>query len=396
MFWREIDKKERIFLSRRIDDIEILRGFAVLFVVAHHAMDNLFTWKTPRLELFSAYFSGGFGVDLFFAISGFVIARDLVPRLTSSPTVASSFRITVSFWIRRAWRLLPSAWFWLAVTLIMVVIFNQSGAFGGFRSNLAATVAGVLQVANIRFAETFGQSEYGVSFVYWSLSLEEQFYFLLPLLVIVGRRFLPYLLLALVLFQLFSTRTLLGIVFRSDALALGVLLALWYRQETYIMVRPAFLKGWGTLLLLGILASMAFVGALKVVAPVFSLFALLSILLVWAASYDMDVFLPHGRLRKLLLWVGARSYAIYLIHVPVFYMTREIWFRLSPDTVPDNRLFLPYLFTAGLLLTVLSELNFRLIEVPFRRRGAEISQRFLTGESGRPHEEGDGMQRSKG
>src|SRR3990167_4669599 len=56
-------------MNKRIDDIEILRGFAVLFVVTHHALGNLFTWTTPGLARFGAYFSGGFGVDLFFAIS---------------------------------------------------------------------------------------------------------------------------------------------------------------------------------------------------------------------------------------------------------------------------------------------------------------------------------------
>ena len=172
-------------MSRRIEDIEVLRGVAVLAVVLHHSIGNLFTWTTPGLSRFSAYFSGAFGVDLFFAISGFVIARDLVPRLQAATGSDMAFRITVAFWIRRAWRLLPSAWTWLALTLVAVVLFNQSGVFGGFRTNLEATVAGVLQVANLRFAETFGRSEYGASFVYWTLSLEEQFYLILPLLVLV-------------------------------------------------------------------------------------------------------------------------------------------------------------------------------------------------------------------
>lgn len=370
-------------MSKRIDDIEILRAFAVLFVVVHHALGNLFTWTTPGLARVSVYFSGGFGVDLFFAISGFVIARELVPRLQACDGLDMTFRVTVAFWIRRAWRLLPSAWAWLVLTLIAVLFFNHSGVFGGFRTNLEATVAGVLQVANVRFAETFGRSEYGASFVYWTLSLEEQFYLLLPLLVLVSRRFLPHVLIALVIVQLLSTRTLMTVVFRTDAIALGVLLAIWSQHSTYAIARPVFLSctRWaGTVTMLGLCFCMGVVGSevLHVVSYKFSVFAVLSVLLVWIASYDMDLLIPVGPIKQLLLWVGTRSYAIYLIHIPAFYLSREIWFHVRPDSAPGDELFFPLLFTAGALIALLSELNYRLIEAPFRLRGAKIAKRFLS------------------
>jgi len=211
-------------MKTRIDDIEILRGIAVLMVVLHHAHGNLFTWATPKMELFYTYFSGWVGVDLFFAISGFVIARDLVPRLQASPGGDTTTRLVLAFWIRRFWRLIPSAWLWLLVILIASVAFNQAGAFGAFRTNLEATVAGVLQIANIRFAESFMNWPYGASFVYWSLSLEEQFYLLFPLVILLARRYLVYAMLALVLVQFFLVRTPMLMVFRTDALTLGVLL----------------------------------------------------------------------------------------------------------------------------------------------------------------------------
>ena len=68
-------------MNRKILDIEVLRGIAVLFVVIHHANQNLLSWPNPGLAQFYAYFGGAIGVDLFFAISGFVIARDLLPKL---------------------------------------------------------------------------------------------------------------------------------------------------------------------------------------------------------------------------------------------------------------------------------------------------------------------------
>src|SRR5690606_29439761 len=230
-------------MKKRIYDIELLRGFAVLFVVIHHAADNLFTWSTPGLTRFYTYFGGWFGVDLFFAISGFVIARDLAPRLQQRNGAAHTLNITLAFWVRRAWRILPSAWLWLAIILLASLAFHQSGVFGTFRTNFEASIAGVLQVANIRFAETFMRSEYGTSFVYWSLSLEEQFYLLFPLLILLSRRLLPYLLLALVLIQIFSVRSVMLMSFRTDALALGILLALWTQHSSYLLIKPKILSG---------------------------------------------------------------------------------------------------------------------------------------------------------
>ncbi|PER22380.1 hypothetical protein, partial [Bacillus cereus] len=79
----------------------------------------------------------------------------------------------------------------------------------------------------------FMHYEYGASFVYWTLSLEEQFYLILPLLVFVSRRYLVWVLLAVVLVQFFTWRALWLSVIRTDALALGVLLSIWSLRPSY-------------------------------------------------------------------------------------------------------------------------------------------------------------------
>lgn len=370
-------------IKTRIDDIEILRGIAVLMVVIHHAHDNLFTWVTPNLTLFYSYFSGWVGVDLFFAISGFVIARDLVPRLQASPGGETTLRLVLAFWVRRIWRLLPSAWLWLAVILVASVIFNQSGAFGAFRTNLEATVAGVLQIANIRFAESFMNWPYGASFVYWSLSLEEQFYLLFPLLILLARRYLVYAMILLVLAQFFLVRTPMLMVFRTDALALGVLLALWSRHSSYELFKPIFLGRLraGLVVVAGALLCMSVLGSdqLHNVSIKIGMIALVSAALVWVASYDRDYLSIPQPLSSVLIWLGARSYGIYLIHVPAFFCTREIWYRLRGETPFGPELFYPFLLTAMALTILLCELNYRLVETPLRRRGKLIAERIQSG-----------------
>ena len=91
-------------MNKRIDDIEILRAFAVILVIVEHMHFNLFAWNTPALAGFYRYFGGWTGVDLFFAISGFVIARDLVPRLHAAGGRENYCSITLIFWVRRFWR----------------------------------------------------------------------------------------------------------------------------------------------------------------------------------------------------------------------------------------------------------------------------------------------------
>jgi peptidoglycan/LPS O-acetylase OafA/YrhL len=78
-----------------------------------------------------------------------------------------------------------------------------------------------------------------------------------------------------------------------------------------------------------------------------------------------------------MLWVGSRSYAIYLIHIPAFFATREIWFRVKPPgTVFDAAYTWRFALTALPLLLIAAELNYRCLEVPLRRRGARIAQRI--------------------
>jgi peptidoglycan/LPS O-acetylase OafA/YrhL len=194
--------------TRRIDDIELLRGLAVFGILIHHSRGGLLAWSTPALDRFHAYFTLGHTLDLFFAISGFVIARDLIPKVQDSGADRISFfRLAIGFWIRRAYRLLPSAWICLAGIVLLSLLFNSSNAFGSFRSNFAGAVAATLQVANMHYAiNFFSELGMGVTYHFWSLSLEEQFYFALPfMLFFVGRAF-PWLAAALVLAQLLSVR----------------------------------------------------------------------------------------------------------------------------------------------------------------------------------------------
>jgi peptidoglycan/LPS O-acetylase OafA/YrhL len=375
--------------SKRIMDIEVLRAIAVLGVLFHHMQGSLFTDPVPLLVKIHDWAQPWWGVDLFFVISGFVIARSLIPALQDCSTRQEYWEQTRNFWLRRAFRLLPSAWLWLALMLLACVFFNRSGAFGTLYANLQATLAGVLQYANFRFADSFFHYEYGSSFVYWSLSLEEQFYLLFPLLIFVCRKHLVWALLALVAVQLYTVRTPLLMVVRTDALALGVLLAIWSVQPSYRRWQPTFLHrpwaGVSSLIIVGSLLSFMATDRFTFANYRIGSIALLSAVLVWIASYNRDYLLPAGGLQRLMAWIGSRSYGIYLIHIPTYQLVREMIFRLQSAGLPSpaGHPVLTLLIAFGLIV-LLSELNYRFIEMPMRNRGATLVKRLGTSRTAIP------------
>lgn len=374
-------------MSRRIEDIELLRAVGIFYVLSEHALGNLIFWPSPGIDHLYSYVRGASGVDLFFAISGFVIARDLLPKLLNSPSMGAFSYITLAFWVRRIWRIFPSAWLWLAIILLATIFFNQSGAFGLLRPTLQGTWAAILQVANLSFALCFGQTEQGcgANFYYWSLSLEEQFYMLLPLTALLFRKWLPLVLVALVVYLItYPGRSMLGSMIRADALLLGVLIAYWSRKSSYQRAEPRFLAR--SLMARFIVTTGLFV-ALAAAATFFpgklapfrlGIIAVIAGVLVFVASYDRNYLLVPRPLRKAMLWLGARSCTVYLIHIPAFFATREIWYRIAPPgTKFDSSYTLPFILTAATIILVCSELNFRFVEAPFRRKGAVISARLL-------------------
>ncbi|WP_445152374.1 acyltransferase family protein [Baekduia sp. Peel2402] len=149
-------------------EIQALRALAVSLVVAAHLWPNL----VP----------GGYvGVDVFFAVSGFLITSLLVEEVIGSGRIG-----LVGFWARRARRILPAALVTLGVTAIATLILVPSHRWGAF---LTEIVTSATYVENWRLAHTavdyFAKAD-GISPVqhYWSLSVEEQFYLVWPLLLI--------------------------------------------------------------------------------------------------------------------------------------------------------------------------------------------------------------------
>jgi peptidoglycan/LPS O-acetylase OafA/YrhL len=368
-------------LQSKNRDIEVLRAVAIGYVLLAH-------WSPHVLRMLGisdsalGYLGLTSGVDLFFCISGFVIASSALADLESTPS-ASMAQYARPFWIRRIFRLWPSAWFCALVPLVLAFCWNRSGAFGSPRLATYDAAFAVLNFENIHYYFCLQTQSCGPLGVYWSLSLEEQFYWIFPLLILaVSRRFLTALLLAAAIVQIVLPRpnsfssgspSLLWLL-RSDAICLGILLALF--RSTRLFNLPAMLRSLASrrTITAGLFVLLAIVGAPALhLSLATGLLAVVSAVLVWIAGFNQDLIFPRTAFDTVLLWMGSRSYSLYLVHSVVGRFGWELYWRLrhTPKLAGVLSVLTGVVFTA-----VFAEMNFRLLEDPLRKFGRRLARNF--------------------
>jgi peptidoglycan/LPS O-acetylase OafA/YrhL len=376
--------KEDAYKNR---DIEILRAAAIFFVLffhwAPHAL-NRFGQLGDRFLNVTALWSG---VDLFFCISGFVIASSLLREFDRAPHRAGFQAFAFPFWIRRMWRLWPSAWLWILVSVVLAYCLNSSGLFGVPRNTVRDGVMAFLNLYNIHYYLCLREQSCGSLSVYWSLSLEEQFYFIFPfLLFFLRRRTLVLVLISAALLQCLIPRPIevdsnapsLLWLLRTAAICFGILIALWRGSASYERMKPVALERWPlrmlvTGLLLGMLAVVAAPNLALTRAT--GVLAVVSAILVWIASYRADFIFPRvASLEPVLSWLGSRSYSLYLIHTPLAFLSGELRARMPDSGSVAIGSALSALFTIGSTLA-LSEWNYRFVELPLRRVGRNLARK---------------------
>ena len=339
-------------------DIDGLRALAVVPVVLYHA-------GIPG-------FSGGYvGVDIFFVISGFlitgIIAREIDER-----------RFSVwQFYERRARRILPALLVMLASVLVAASVLFLPGDFEGVpRSALAALGF----AANIWF---FTQSGYfqGAAETMpllhtWSLGVEEQFYIVFPL--------------ALILIARFATRRCRLLVWLGALASFALAVATQDAGDGsafYLLPARAWELLAGSLLALGAVPratgramreALSWTGLALIVAPVltydrttvFPGLAALPPVLGAALLIHAGPATQAGKMLSLrpLVWVGLISYSLYLWHWPLIVFVQ--YWQDAPLTLAQS---------AGIIAAslVAAWLSLRFVETPFRSRQRYSSKAIL-------------------
>lgn len=368
-------------------DIEVLRAVAVMATMLSHS-SYLFVWGQPAIGWLGGHVALWAGVDLFFCISGFVIARGLVEQLSRASSGDDRARVVCAFWIRRVHRIFPTALLWLCIGLALTVLFNRSGAFGDLQTNTIDAIASIAQMQDLHLYQCLGSGPNTCGTVpvfgpYWSLSLEEKFYLALPLVIIFfGDRF-KWVAAILIVSQVVTPRMTHDFLwwFRTDAFLLGAMIALARGGIFHKLLEPKFIARnyFGRPVPILMIAMVFAVASPLQVTPIFTgLLAVACAGVVWVASYAEGYLVGTGRLRSAFAWIGSRSFAMYLIHVPAYCFTHELWTRIKgPNTQFGGNYTIRFVATAVVIIVVGAELNYRFIETPLRRRGAELSRKIL-------------------
>lgn len=312
-----------------------VRGLAILLVLFHHCTviipHSPFEKWLVQLSVLGAH-----GVDLFFVLSGFLITGILL-YTKGQPGFFKNF------YIRRILRISPLYYALVFFSFAVVPFVLRLHPLGAAKLARFSTVAHdwpwyVFYCSNILIAikEKFS---HGILDVTWSLAIEELFYLIWPVVVafidkahlkkIMMSVILLTLILRIVLWEMhFSWIQIYVLTFtRIDALAFGCLLALFYEpQSSYRKHDIMFLA------VIGVVLSLFFVNgffvresfAMNIIYSLVGLFFFKFIKIILDAP--QGGFLNRIFTTKFLVTFGRYSYAIYLFHLPVRAIIRDLWF----------------------------------------------------------------------
>ena len=386
---------------RYLPGLDGLRAVAVIAVILYHANKN--------------WVSGGFlGVEVFFVISGYLITMLLINESQENGKI--DFR---AFWIRRARRLLPALWTLLVGVTTYCALFERD-TLGSLRGDVVAAV-----VYGFNWFQIWVGTSYFSAFGFvplrhlWSLAVEEQFYLVWPVLIAVvlklfGRR--PLLLgtlffTASIAVSIYVARTFepgasgsvletpdhyialfghavskvdflfLGTLGRSGGLLIGSALAFWWKPSMFNNDHPTSERhfvsvvGWVGVLGLGAMlwnfhdvVEGGADGGTSGYAPLFQggflLVGLASIAIIAAAVHPHTLLATRVLGNPVLVYIGQRSYGLYLFHWPIFQFYRQFAGRGL------NVIEFVLLFALALVVT---EVSYRFIEMPVRSGGLRES-----------------------
>lgn len=364
-----------------IKGLEGLRAISVLGVILFHLWPNIF--------------AGGFsGVTVFFVISGFLMTRIILKGFKNG---------TFSFWDfykRRFWRLYPAFFIMLLSATGIVSLFFPDALFG-IRGNFFSNIFYVNNWYQIIHSVSyFAAGNHWEIFTHlWSLSVEAQFYLLWPLLLfailkLADRKwqlslvipavifFVSSLLFALLYSPVSTNRAYYGTDSRIFSFVAGAFVAIYMTLVSF-RGHPKFFDDINSFLdkyknqiivacFAVLLLVFVFANGTQAWAYYFAMSFLslaVAVLVYYFSVYRNNIF---ARImgNRFCLYLGSRSYSIYLYQLPILVIFDQLASRQSAFLQ-----FLARIVSLALILLV-SELSFRFVEMPLRHGISPIKSNF--------------------
>jgi hypothetical protein len=309
-------------------DIQALRGLSVLAVVLFHTNESLFPL-------------GYLGVDVFFVISGFVVTP-LILRIFTEQALAGRLSNLKYFYLRRFYRLAPAFGVVVSVSVILIFFLGPALDHQKFTEQGIATLLLLGNLGAYKFSGDYFSPNPNPLVHTWSLSVEEQIYLLLPLLLLLvinnGRR--PKSLTGMVLI-VFAPISFISFLFPT------ILQPLYFRAGIATASQFSFYspvdRFWQFALGgLSFLLIDRYQNVLKKIPRKYNLvLAILLVILLFGPDHlnpkvttTLATLVTTGalllrsldalpcRIRSKLKWLGDRSYSIYLVHMPLLYLAK--------------------------------------------------------------------------
>ena len=358
--------------NRYIHSVDGLRAVAVIAVLLYH--------------LGIDWIPGGFlGVDLFFVISGYVITGLILDSIVRSGTLDLR-----AFYLSRIRRLVPALVAMLVFTTLFIGVYAPD-TVRRFIADIPYVLSGSMNWALVSRQQDYFEAIGRPPLLQhtWSLAVEAQFYLMWPLVLLFilryfGKKNIPFAALAIAIasgITLFAysiridtqesaiSHVYFGTDTHSIGLFLGSALAVsWQPQNlTREITKRAqdFVDLIGVVGLLGLLSTFLFINEndptlYRIAFPLSALFGCATLISV---VHPASRFAPILSTRP-LMWIGERSYGIYLWHWIVFQLTRP-----SIDLVGDD--WALYALRV-LIVFALADISLRYIEIPVRRGYFEL------------------------
>jgi peptidoglycan/LPS O-acetylase OafA/YrhL len=336
-------------MQKRVPQLDAVRGIAILLVMLVNTSE-----KYPALHIQRVVGNGWMGVDLFFALSGFLITGILLDT-KDSPDYFKNF------YVRRVLRILPLYYAILLFMFVLVPLLRPAEAHTVMERSSPWWAYPVFLQNFLVAGPTLAAGPLGTT---WSLAIEEQFYLLWPLVVRfcsqAQLRRIATIMIVLTVpltyylashhFQIYS-----NVFCRQVGLMAGALLALLVRKENFAPFRH-LRTAW---LLFAVTLSLAFVSAhFEARWLAFTMVGLAAASFIFLAQYSEQRWLQAALRNRFLIYSGTISYGLYLLHK----IPGDLAQTLHRDQ--HRAVILPVVFAGSYGLAVLS---WNFLEKPFLR-----------------------------